>query len=159
MPASLAADDAVSQVLQARDERQVRQMLVHTANELKSSQAHAATLEADALATRRTELQRALWLPEMSDVSFSLRSASGAILAGVKLPRAGGSALGGPRARPLSVCRRLPSPRIDERQRPVHGDRRRAPMGRGAERGRRDAPGDVRAAVFRSEARAAEYEL
>ena len=96
VPASLAADDAVSQVLQ------VRQMLVHTANELKSSQAHAATLEADALATRRTELQRALWLPEMSDVSFSLRSASGAILAGVKLPRAGGSALGGPRAGGLS---------------------------------------------------------
>lgn len=79
---------AANLALQAHDELQTRQMLLHTANELDASQRHAKSLVQQTIDARRTALSRELWLPEMCDVSATVRSANLTLLAGLRMPRA-----------------------------------------------------------------------
>lgn len=79
---------AANLALAAQDEMQLRQMLMHTANELETSQQACAASERSALASKRSTLARELWLPDLCDVSLTLRSPSILALGGLRLPRA-----------------------------------------------------------------------
>lgn len=79
---------AASLALAAQDEMQLRQMLMHTANELEASQKTCAAQERSTLADKRSELARELWLPGLCDVSATVRSPSFLALGGLRLPRA-----------------------------------------------------------------------
>jgi hypothetical protein len=79
---------AASLALAAQDELQLRQMLLHSANELEASQQRVADLQRASLSNRRSELSRELWLPDLCDVSMTLRSSQYLVLGGVRLPRA-----------------------------------------------------------------------
>jgi len=75
---------AASLALAAQDEMQLRQMLMHTTSELESAQRRTHDMER----TVRGELARELWLPELCDVSVTLRSPQMLVLGGLRLPRA-----------------------------------------------------------------------
>lgn len=79
---------AAGLALAAQDEMQLRQMLMHTANELESAQQRNQAMESAALANRTSELGRQLWLSELSDVSMAVRSPQLLVLGGLRMPRA-----------------------------------------------------------------------
>ena len=78
---------AANMALAAQDELQLRQMLLHTANELEATQKHAAGMEKAVLQQKRGELARELWLQELYDVSMTVRSSSLSVSGGVRMPR------------------------------------------------------------------------
>ena len=78
---------AANLALAAQDELQLRQMLLHTANELEATQKLGAAMGKSALYQKRGELARELWLPDLCDVSLTVRSKSLLMLAGARMPR------------------------------------------------------------------------
>mmetsp|Transcript_26985 Transcript_26985/g.54268 ORF Transcript_26985/g.54268 Transcript_26985/m.54268 type:complete len:316 (-) Transcript_26985:626-1573(-) len=98
---------AASLALAAQDEMQLRKMLMHTAGELESAQRRAHEMER----TARGELARELWLPDLCDVSVTLRSAELLVLGGFRLPRVGRSGIRGTGISPgLAVMRQIGEP-------------------------------------------------
>ena len=86
-PGQPSGDSFEAGALAAQDVLQYREVLVHTARELDTARADARASEAAALATRRAELAKDLWLPNLCDVSLTLRSSQGLLLAGLRAPR------------------------------------------------------------------------
>ena len=78
---------AANLALAAQDEMQLRQMLMHTANELETSQQTCEALKRSAMASKRSAIARELWLPDLCDVSVTLRSPTIHALGGLRLPR------------------------------------------------------------------------
>ena len=60
---------------------------MHTTGELETAQGRAAELERAALAHRRSELARDLWLPDLCDISMTLRTSQTLVLTGLRMPR------------------------------------------------------------------------
>lgn len=105
---------AAAMALAAQDELQLRQMLMHTTNELEAVQRQALDAERAASAFRFGELKRELWLPELCDVSMMLRSSQLVVLGGVRLPRPASFASRGSGLSPgLAVMRHLGTPSTD----------------------------------------------
>ena len=69
-----------SGVALASQDMQFRHILMRTLGDLEAAQAKA-------LRQTQTELSRELWLPELCDVSMTLRSTHGMMLAGLRMPR------------------------------------------------------------------------
>ena len=63
-------------------------MLLHTAEQLEVAKGHNEQLEAAVQAYRRQELTSTLWIPDLCDVSFALRSSQLMLLGGLRMPRA-----------------------------------------------------------------------
>ena len=88
LAAKLADDKVTKTALTTMDALQLREVLMHTACELKAAQVKADALDIDALVVRRSALCREVWLRDLCDVSLTLRGATGLVLAGVRAPRA-----------------------------------------------------------------------
>jgi len=79
---------AAGLALAAQDEMQLRQMLMHTANELEAAQQHVSAVKRAQLADRTSELGKQLWPSDLCDVSFALRSPQILVMGGLRMPRA-----------------------------------------------------------------------
>jgi hypothetical protein len=60
---------------------------MHTTNELEKVQKHAIDLGRADSARRSSELARSLWLPELCDMSVTLRTPQLLVLAGLRMPK------------------------------------------------------------------------
>lgn len=102
---------AAQLALAAQDEMQLRQMLMHTAGELETSQARSLELERAARSHSRSALSAELWEPGLCDASVALRSSSLMVLAGVRMPRPSAPGVRGTGLSPaLAVLRQFGEP-------------------------------------------------
>jgi len=73
--------------LAAQDEMQLREMFIHTAEQLETKTAQVDVLAAEAKAHRRREVANAIWFDTLGDVSVAIRSSQFMLLGGLRMPR------------------------------------------------------------------------
>uniref|UniRef100_A0A7S3AST3 Uncharacterized protein n=1 Tax=Haptolina ericina TaxID=156174 RepID=A0A7S3AST3_9EUKA len=87
-PSGLEGSTMAAQLaLAAQDEMQLRQMLIHTAEQLEAKTLQADLLAAETKAHRRRQLSQAVWLDDLGDASVAIRSSQFMLLGGLRMPR------------------------------------------------------------------------